>query len=869
MAKNIRGIVIEIEGKTSGLVDSLKKANSTIAATQSSLRKVEQALKLDPTNVEALQQKQSLLNREIEATKQRLEVEKQAALDAARALEEGTGNPETYAQLQADITLTSAKLADLESQSDITGAQLDALADGSATTAEDLKKIADGATDAGNGIKDGFGNESAASITSLHDKMESFAQGLGAIGGAIEQNLTEPLKKATETALEAFGEVDAGSDIIATKTGATGAALEEMQGIANDLATTLPVSFEQAGEAVGEVNTRLGATGEELSTLSSDFLKFAQINNTDVSSAVENTQRVLAAYNIEIGDTGALLDTLNATGQSSGITMDELTTQLANNVETFNQLGMSVSDAAAFLGEVNLSGADTSAVMTGLRNALKNATAEGVPVSEMLADLEKNLTSTDETAEGTAAAFELFGSRAAPQLANAIRNGTISFDDFSSSLEDNAGSVQTTFESTQDATDELTLAQNKLKIAEAELGDSVAESLAPAMSDFADAITKVVDAFESLPEEDQQNLIKSLAALAGVGAITSKLATFGSQIVSVAAGLKMLGIGGAASGAATGTASVGTAATGAGAALSGFGVVIGPVIAALALAGIAADDVRDKWDAWTWAFEDDNVKMSDAFAGGFGSIPEALGAKTQEIAESLGVNTEDVGNWVLDNEAKFTEFKDNMSGAVENIKTNWSEGWENVKETFATKWEEIKTGAGAKWENFKTDLDTLRQEIEDKFTNFDALKWGKDLIKGFIDGIKAKWDDLKGTLNRTAQQIKDYLGFSEPEKGPLSNAHTYGPDFVDLYASGIKNSLPELTSATQEMANTLAGANPNATTQNYTGLLQGISGQLSGLAVAGAQSGTYLQPINIYLGSNKLGTAVAEVTAQDTFRRGR
>lgn len=879
MAKNIRGIVIEIEGKTSGLVDSLKKANSTIAATQSSLRKVEQALKLDPTNVEALQQKQSLLNREIEATKQRLEVEKQAALDAARALEEGTGNPEAYEALQADITLTSAKLADLESQSDITTRQIDALGDGSATTAEDLKRIADGADDAGDDLKKGLGQEGVSAVTELHDKMESFSQGLSAIGSAIETNVTEPLKKAAETSLAAFGEVDKGADIVATKTGATGEELKNLQDIANDLATTLPVTFEDAGNAVGEVYTRLGATGDELNDLSAYFLKFAQINNTDVSTAVANTQRLMAAYNLSIDDATLLLDTLNATSENTGASVDDLSSLMASNVETFNQLGFSASDAAKFLGDVELSGADASAVMTGLRTAMKKAVADGTPVSDMLQQLENDLTGTGSSGEATAEAFELFGSRAAPQLANAIRNGTISFNELTTSLDDNADSVSKTFDNTIDAADEFTTAQNKLKLAESELGNSLAETLAPAMTDLAEALTKVVDAFESLPEDKQEALIKTLAALAGVGAITSKLASFAGTIVSVAGGLKMLGVGGGAAGGAAATGAAGGASTalsglsvsaaGCAEALASFAPAIGPVVAAVAMAAIAIDDVHQKWDAWTWAFEDDNMTMSEAFEGGFGSIPEALGDKTQEIAEALGANTVEVGNWVNDKEEKFSQLKEDLKGKVDEIKSNWSQGWTDVKDSFSQKWDDLSLSAAEKWDSFKTDLSDLRDDIKEKLTNFDALQWGKDLIKGFIDGIKAKWDDLKGTLNRTAQQIKDYLGFSEPEKGPLSNAHTYGPDFVDLYASGIKNSLPDLTSATQEMANTLAGANPNATTQNYTGLLQGISGQLSGLAVAGAQSGTYLQPINVYLGSNKLGTAVAEVSAQDTFRRGR
>lgn len=68
-----------------------------------------------------------------------------------------------------------------------------------------------------------------------------------------------------------------------------------------------------------------------------------------------------------------------------------------------------------------------------------------------------------------------------------------------------------------------------------------------------------------------------------------------------------------------------------------------------------------------------------------------------------------------------------------------------------------------------------------------AKTWGKDLIDNFINGIKEKWEKLKQTVSNVAQSVKDFLGFSEPKKGPLSNFHTYAPDMMDLFAKGIRD----------------------------------------------------------------------------------
>lgn len=68
-----------------------------------------------------------------------------------------------------------------------------------------------------------------------------------------------------------------------------------------------------------------------------------------------------------------------------------------------------------------------------------------------------------------------------------------------------------------------------------------------------------------------------------------------------------------------------------------------------------------------------------------------------------------------------------------------------------------------------------------------AKQWGQDLIQNFINGIKKKISALKDTVSNVAQTVKDFLGFSEPKEGPLSNFHTYAPDMMQLFADGIKD----------------------------------------------------------------------------------
>ena len=75
----------------------------------------------------------------------------------------------------------------------------------------------------------------------------------------------------------------------------------------------------------------------------------------------------------------------------------------------------------------------------------------------------------------------------------------------------------------------------------------------------------------------------------------------------------------------------------------------------------------------------------------------------------------------------------------------------------------------------------------------EALTWGKDMIDNFVNGIKSKINAVTSVVSNIANTIKSFLGFSEPEKGPLSNFHTFAPDMMNLFIKGIRDNEKKLT----------------------------------------------------------------------------
>ena len=124
------------------------------------------------------------------------------------------------------------------------------------------------------------------------------------------------------------------------------------------------------GKAVGEVNTRFGLTGDDLEKTTEKFLKFAEVNGTDVASSVDSVQTAMAAFGLGAEDAGNMLDVLNKAGQDTGVSVDKLAQDMASMAPTLQEMGYNASDSAMFLANLSKNGVDASSVMGGMKKAL-------------------------------------------------------------------------------------------------------------------------------------------------------------------------------------------------------------------------------------------------------------------------------------------------------------------------------------------------------------------------------------------------------------------------------------------------------------------------------------------------------------------
>ncbi|QAA31248.1 phage tail protein [Clostridium manihotivorum] len=116
-----------------------------------------------------------------------------------------------------------------------------------------------------------------------------------------------------------------------------------------------------------------------------------------------------------------------------------------------------------------------------------------------------------------------------------------------------------------------------------------------------------------------------------------------------------------------------------------------------------------------------------------------------------------------------------------------------------------------------------------------AFNWGKNLIGGFIDGIKAMAGKAADAAHGVVKSIKNFLGFNSPSKeGEGRNIVKWGANMIKGFQDGVKSQIPSMQAL-------LKTAIPNLQTQlDVKAGLTPISNIVSSYTQPIQQSPTYL-----------------------------
>ncbi|CYU89811.1 TPA: phage tail tape measure protein [Streptococcus suis] len=660
---------------------SILNLNKELDNVAKELDVVNQKLELDPDNVELAEQKMKLLAQQSELAGDKVQElkKKQAALGDEKI---GT---EEWRQLQNEIGQAEVEVLKIDRA-------MDNLGESSRSATGDIKE---------------------ATSYLRADVMMDVADKAGQIG--------QKMVDAGKMTVDAWSEIDEAMDTVTTKTGMTGDALEELQEIAKDIATSMEATtFQESADAVGELNTQFGLTGEKLQSASELLIKYAKINETDISSSAISAKQAIEAYGLTAEDLGMVLDNVTKAAQDTGQSVDTIVQKAIDGAPQIKGLGLSFEEGAALIGKFEKSGVDSSAALSSLSKAAVNYAKDGKTLTDGLNETVSAIQNSTSETEALSIASEIFGSKAAPRMVDAIQRGAFSFDDLASAAKDSSGTVATTFDETLDPIDKLTQYSNQAKEGMAELGGKLLETVIPSLEPLMGMLESAVNWFTSLNETDQQTIVI-------LGLVTTAVMMLLGAIAPLVIAIGAIG------------APVGIVV----AAIVGAIAAITLIIQAIMNWGAISEWLQSTWDscaAWLSELWTNIVTTATTAWSNFTTWLSELWSSITSTAQSA---------W-----SSFTAW---LSGLWSSVVSTGQSLWSSFTSALSNIFSSLISGAQSLWSSFTSTLSNLWSGLVSTGSNlFNNLS---STISGIFNGILSTasniWNSIKSTISNAIDGAKN------------------------------------------------------------------------------------------------------------------
>lgn len=500
-AKTLKGITVEINGKTTGLANALKDVTKTSTALSSNLKEINKALKLDPGNTELLNEKQKILSESVAAARKELEtlegVQKQVSDQYAN------GDIDRGAWLEYQNKLQKAKqhLEDLEkAQKDFGTAAAQAIKEAGAKIEEYGGKV------------EGVGKKlmpvsgvAAATGTALTKMAWDFEDGMAKVSTIADttevpiSDLEKQIKQLSDSTGVEAGEIAENVYNAISAGQKTGDAVNFVSK-ATDLARA---GFAETGDALDVLSTIMNAYGleaSEVDKVSNNLIMTQNLGKTTVAELSSSMGKVIPTAK----STGVNLDELcgaYAVMTSNGVATAETTTYLNSML---NELGKQGSTAA------NAFAAGTEHIKEG-GLTMAEAMEQGWSLSDVLSVLDEQA-----AASGTSI-NNMFSSAEAGKAANILWDNA---EKFNGAVEEIQGSTTATSDALgnlETSGHKTEVAINQIKNAGLEFGQTISAMLAPALQKLAEYIRNAKEKLDGMDDGQKQAIVTIGLIVAAIG----------------------------------------------------------------------------------------------------------------------------------------------------------------------------------------------------------------------------------------------------------------------------------------------------------------------------------------------------------------
>lgn len=586
MAKKISGITIAIGADTTGVTNGLKDIGKQSNSVNSELRDVERLLKLNPSNVELVAQKQQLLSKQVELTTKKLDGLKGAQADVERQFSNGDIGEEQYRAFQREVVATEGRLDHYkQSLKDVESSSGEA---GNATKGLGGKfdELGNSVEDVGEAVKGGVLMEAADQLSQIGDKIVEIGD------------------KAKDFALE----TDESYGKLYATTNLSGQALEDLKGVAQDVFKSgVTDSIDEATEATAIMKQGFKDLDDtSLAKLTSQVISLSQRTGTDVQENVTGTTQLMNAFGLDsqkafdlvadgykngLNASGDFMDTLNEYAplfQQAGFSAQDMLSIMKNGLSNGAMNTDKVADAVKEL-QIRLGDGSFEANMGTFSEATQNSFNKWKEGKATVADVAQsiqqdlNKMSPEDKQKALSALssqFEDLGTKAGGSLFNIGKE----FDNVNGKLDE---ATQKT------ASQEWKGALNEMQAALLPIGTDILNALLPVLQ----ILGELAQWFSNLPGpvktfvESFGGILAIVTLLAPVvGGIVALFVLFGSTV-----GIVM-------------------------AVIVAVSAVIAGIITAIKNWGAITDWLGDKWNK---------------FSSWFGSLMDGIGKKAGEVVSDI------------------------------------------------------------------------------------------------------------------------------------------------------------------------------------------------------------------------------------------
>ncbi len=506
-AKNIKGITIEIGGDTTKLESALKKVNTTIRTTNKELTDINKLLKVDPSNVELLKQKQDSLTTAISATKEKLETEK-------KALEQLKKQPQTE---------------EVITQQERLGREI-------IETEQDLKKLETEYKQFGS-VAEQQVQAAADKIGQIGSGMADFGSKVSAVGDKITTRVTLPIVAAGTAATASFADVDKTMQLVNKTMGNT----TEEAGMLNDAMSEAAVNstFGMSDAATAMLNfARAGLSAAEAANALAPAMNLAAGEGGNLETVSAGLVATINGFGDSFDQTTKYADIFAATCNNSALDVDSLSQAMSIAAPIFKAAGYTIEDAALYMGVMANAGIDANTAATSLKTGLAKLAkpaeegakamkeygievfnADGtmkdsVKVQKELHDAFAKMTNQEQLA----AAAAIFGKNQMSNWLALINTAPEEVDKLSESLTKAAG---TTEEMADAMMSGFGGSVEKLKSSTDVLMTSMGGLIAECITPIIEKIQGAVDKLNAMDKEEQQQVVRIVAIVAALGPLLS------------------------------------------------------------------------------------------------------------------------------------------------------------------------------------------------------------------------------------------------------------------------------------------------------------------------------------------------------------